>query len=105
LIEFFEFSFFIGLILFIAVWGTSIDLYRILQKNLKSKKTSDYVINDEETQQLIVPARKEPAEEPLLFKILLSFSLYTNSKKIFNISNMEGQLECLNGIRYLSIGN
>lgn len=43
-------------------------------------------------------------EEPLFFKILSGFSAYTNTKRIFDISNnSEGKLDCLDGIRSLSI--
>ena len=80
--------------------GTYVDIYRKYLKN----KFAENSINNEETEHLIISS-KEIEQDSLLFKILLSFSLYSNSIKIFNTSNMEGQLECLNGIRYLSIGN
>ena len=36
--------------------------------------------------------------------IFLSFSLYTNSIKLFTVTKTEGQLDCLNAIRFLSMG-
>ena len=80
--------------------GTAIDVYEKFIKNLIN---SGNTINNEETEKLIKD-RKHTKQDSLLFKILLSFSLYSNSIKIFNTSNTEGQLECLNGIRYFSIG-
>ncbi len=42
-------------------------------------------------------------EESLVSQILLSFSAYSNTKRIFTIGNTDGQLECLNGVRFFSI--
>jgi hypothetical protein len=89
-------------ILVISLIGTAIDVYRVYIGNLKNKN-SETIINNEETEKLI-KKHIETKNDSVLVKILLSFSLYSNSIKIFNTSNMEGQLECLNGIRYFSIG-
>jgi hypothetical protein len=37
-------------------------------------------------------------------QLLLNVSIYTNLMKIFSINKQEGQLDCLNGIRFLSMG-
>ena len=36
-------------------------------------------------------------------KILLSFSIYTNGKKILNVSQPSGTLTAINGIRFISM--
>jgi uncharacterized protein YoxC len=46
---------------------------------------------------------KSEKEHSLGVKIFLSFSAYTNSIKLFTVKKQEGQLECLNGIRTLSL--
>jgi peptidoglycan/LPS O-acetylase OafA/YrhL len=43
-------------------------------------------------------------KQSALMKLAIGFSLYTNTAKLFRITNNADQLGCLNGIRYLSIG-
>jgi hypothetical protein len=42
-------------------------------------------------------------DEPQFFKIIRSFSFYTNAKKVFNTSKSDDQLNCLHAIRFLSL--
>jgi hypothetical protein len=91
-------------------------------QNMKSTGILNPIINDEETEKLVqVKEIKSKIfliliisinlfyynlflENDSLFKeILLGFSAIKNTKKIFDIGNTEGQLECLNGIRFISI--
>lgn len=47
------------------------------------------------------------SDEPVFFRILVTFSLYTNTKKIFKVEKKDiknqQQLGCLHGIRVLSL--
>ncbi|XP_062571953.1 LOW QUALITY PROTEIN: nose resistant to fluoxetine protein 6-like [Saccostrea cucullata] len=50
------------------------------------------------------PTTEEKKSEPgVLGKIMLSFSAYTNGKKILNTSQPKGSLTAINGIRFLSM--
>ena len=42
--------------------------------------------------------------ESAFVKLLLDMSIYGNFKRLFNIDKIEGQLDCLHGIRFLSMG-
>jgi hypothetical protein len=42
-------------------------------------------------------------QENILSKVILSFSFYNNLKKIFEIQKSDDKLECLNGVRVLSL--
>lgn len=98
-----------SLISFIAILvliGTFLDFYKIYLKQLfQNKRKTDKIFNEiikeeEEHENLIKP---EKIKNSLIIEILQGFSAIKNSKKIFDITNTEGQLECLNGIRFLSI--
>jgi hypothetical protein len=41
--------------------------------------------------------------EPIWSKILTSFSIYTNTIKLFTVNNSKDQLPCLDAIRFLSM--
>ncbi len=43
-------------------------------------------------------------ESNVLLDILKTFSFYTNTIKLFNVSGNQDQLSCLHGIRFLSLG-
>ena len=94
----------LSLISFIAILvliGTFLDFYEIYLKQLfQNKRKVFYEIIKEEDENLIQP---EKIKNSLIIEILQGFSAIKNSKKIFDITNTEGQLECLNGIRFLSI--
>ena len=43
--------------------------------------------------------------DPLIVKMLLAFSAYTNAKKVFHMTTNSGdQLQCIHAIRTLSFG-
>lgn len=89
----------LSIIVALVIAGTILDIQKAY---FKYNKYTDKLIN-EETERLI--KTHDEKEEPKLFKILLGFSAYTNTKKIFNVSNVgEGKLDCLDGIRFMSIG-
>ncbi len=98
----------LSLISFIAILvliGTFLDFYEIYLKKLfqnkrKTGQLFNKILNEEEDENLIQP---EKIKNSLIIEILKDFSGIKNSKKIFDITNTEGQLECLNGIRFLSI--
>jgi hypothetical protein len=85
--------------------GTLVDVYFQYRKDLKTNNTIVNILNEEENENLIETEIVTKEQEPfVLFKFLICFSLSKNSMKVFNLSNTEGQLACLNGIRFLSIG-
>ena len=44
-------------------------------------------------------------EERLSVRVLASFSVYSNTIKLFQTSQGNDQLKCLDAIRFLSLGN
>jgi len=46
----------------------------------------------------------EVKKEPIFLQIILSFSFYTNLKKLFTVNNTGEQLDCIHAIRFLSMG-
>ncbi|XP_061188052.1 nose resistant to fluoxetine protein 6-like [Saccostrea echinata] len=59
--------------------------------------------NDEKTPLLHERENLVPKNESILQKLLLSFSLYSNGKKILQVNQSAGTLTAVNGIRFLSI--
>ena len=93
------------MILFIAFIGTLIDVYFQYKKKTKAKNVIVNIINEEENENLIETEIVTKDEEPLIYlQFLICFSLRKNYMKVFNLSNTEGQLDCLHGIRFFSIG-
>ena len=43
------------------------------------------------------------ARKSLVMRIFLCFSLYTNGKKLLGTKKVEGNIDCLNGIRFFSM--
>jgi hypothetical protein len=43
-------------------------------------------------------------KEPIFLQVILSFSFYTNLKKLFTVNNTGEQLDCIHAIRFLSMG-
>ena len=43
------------------------------------------------------------SDQSTLFKVLLSFSIYSNTIKLFKITKNQDQLDCLHGIRFFSL--
>jgi hypothetical protein len=75
-------------------------------KDVDFKKWSFIVLKDEfdDISQMINDHYdNKQKENSLIVKIFLSFSAYTNSIKLFTVKKQQGQLECLNGIRTLSL--
>ena len=60
---------------------------------------SDYSSNRENVYLLSIN------HEHIIIQLLISFSFYTNCKKLFKINTSGDQLKCLDAIRFLSIGN
>ena len=91
----------------LVVAGTAHDLIKEHQKKRQTAKDNlayQPINTDEESEQLVKKSvEKKKSKERLVFQVLLCFSAYTNAKKIYTIGNTDGQLECLNGIRFLSI--
>ena len=48
--------------------------------------------------------RKKENKATLISKLMLNFSFYNNSLKLFKTNDTPGQLDCLNAIRVLSMG-
>lgn len=81
----------------VVLAGTIYDIYGKSVSKYE-KKLKGLIPDDEEK---LLPEEKK--EEPILFQILLCFSIYTNSKKLFTTTKVPGQIDCLHGIRFLSI--
>ena len=45
----------------------------------------------------------QPEDAHYVIQILLAFSIYTNTKKIFSTETTNAQISCLSGIRFLSM--
>ncbi|CAG7786180.1 unnamed protein product [Allacma fusca] len=52
----------------------------------------------------ISPMNRTFSNTSVGLRIILSFSFYTNTKKLLSTSNEPGQLNCINGIRFLVTG-
>jgi hypothetical protein len=104
----------LGIVITIVLIATLVDLFfrnRNIFKNVDLKQWSFITINnndddDDEDEMLENKPieRVEKVEHSLGVKILLAFSAYTNSIKLFTVKKQDGQLDCLNGIRTLSLG-
>lgn len=53
---------------------------------------------------IIIFSYLESNKKSLLSSLLINISLYGNFKKLFRVTKIEGQLDCLHGIRFLSMG-
>jgi hypothetical protein len=116
----------ISILLFFVAIGTIIDLYVTVYKRFSKnqnnteeiKKSAEenaikihkFEIENEKSKNKSTERNNHksdpnmlPIERNKIYKILVSFSAYTNTAKLFHISKSSGQLDCLNGIRVLSI--
>jgi hypothetical protein len=114
----------ISILLFFVAIGTFLDLSVSMHKRFSASDDDDSSKKEEKftkIQQLEmenVHSKNKPAatnssrssgkktlpvEKNMIYKIFVSFSAYTNTAKLFRISKSSGQLDCLNGIRVLSI--
>ena len=66
-------------------------ILKYICKTSKVKEANDTEIN--------VSQINKTKKEPFIFKLLLTFSAYSNLNKIFTINKIEGQLDCLHAIR------
>ena len=46
----------------------------------------------------------EKKNESSVTKLILGMSVYGNFKRLINVDRIEGQLDCLHGLRFLSMG-
>lgn len=53
---------------------------------------------------MLIEAKKEKKTESSVTKLLLGMSIYGNFNRLINVDKIEGQLDCLHGIRFLSMG-
>jgi hypothetical protein len=103
--------------MFFVVVGTSIDLILALYKSCipneasfnKIHESAEKSINQFEMNEKQVsnakPADSQvlPIEKNVVYKIFASFSAYRNTANLFKITKNPNAIDCLNGIRVLSI--
>lgn len=110
---------FLGAIVFMCLFGTAYDLYKRYLNYIHCQEVvnhSTVLLDNEEEIQLTLAEQRDKIDyehlyfinlshEPAFFRILVTFSLYTNTKKIFKIDphSQNQQLACLHGIRVLSL--
>lgn len=110
---------FLGMIVFICLIGTAYDLYKRYVNYLHCQEIVNHstvvLMDNEEEAEISLAEHREKIDyenlyfinlshEPAFFRLLVTFSIYTNTKKIFKIdSNNNQQLACLHGIRVLSL--
>jgi len=103
----------IAIILFLLIIGTCYDFYKQAFKYYK-RKVRSYALRTEakkvkattgnETSEInCIKSIKIEQSEGILMRILLSFSVYSNLKKIFRSTKSNEQLKCLHPIRFLSM--
>nr|XP_022320071.1 nose resistant to fluoxetine protein 6-like [Crassostrea virginica] len=75
------------------------------KEQAKSEIMSDHTASQGEKAPLLISqdTKSAPKEDSVLRKLLLSFSVYSNGKKILQVKQSAGALTALNGIRFLSI--
>lgn len=114
-----------SILLFLVTSGTLYDFYLIHAvangtKNIKQieVKENDSNVNSDIKEEIatstttrshkayLIQPRQDSTriEKSKLLKALLNFSIYTNTVKLFKVSNSDDQLACINAIRFLSIG-
>ncbi len=115
----------IALIVFIVLIATLLDIYKRYRFHLKcvellsnsnlsidsSGLTGNEINNTAEANNSDYSSNRENVyllsinHEHVIVQILISFSFYTNCKKLFKVNANGDQLKCLDAIRFLSIGN
>lgn len=100
--------FIITVLVLFTIAGTTYDCYKTYEKKMIIEQSQ--VVNEseeeatkksEDMKSSLVPAKEQ--EIPIFFQIIMSFSAYTNLRKLFTINKTADQLDCLNGIRFLSM--
>lgn len=51
----------------------------------------------------LIPGHHDPKRHSMAVKLLLCFSLKTNGSKLLSTQKSEGNIDCINGIRFLSM--
>ncbi|XP_062602916.1 nose resistant to fluoxetine protein 6-like [Saccostrea cucullata] len=99
------------------ILGTLYDFVNIQYPIYKSGKMDEKSVNksmdsdgiyklksfDENPTNVDTDKKDDKNKDGVFGKILLSFSIYTNAKKILNTSQPKGSLTAVNGIRFLSM--
>jgi len=91
----------ISVLAFFVLTGTIYDIYEQFKDNETKKEIGNTNNSDEEGKKINAKIKKP---EPIYFQILLSFSAYTNLKKLFTVNKGADQLNCVHGIRFMSMG-
>lgn len=121
----------ICLIASLVILGTLYEIYEMIADNYHKKKLTsnlaNQIVNHDnkvevfEENNLLVEVKKIESmkklkcnfiywnfffqkKEPFFFQLLKSFSAYSNAIKVFKIDKIEGQLDCLHGIRFFTMG-
>jgi len=95
------------IIIAFVTFATCFQLY-LNAKDYIAKNRNDIYSNSFLLAYLIKKPRQLEAEivnieKSKLIQLLINCSVYTNLMKIFNLKKIDGQLDCLNGIRFLSM--
>ena len=97
------------IIISLVLLGTLYDLYKIYLNKYREINFENNELNIDDGNAAInmtenlIKTKAENDDEHLICKILLSFSIYSNTIKLFKIQKSAEQLDCLNAIRFLSI--
>jgi len=113
----------LGIICGLVLIGTSYDLFKRFQKffktsvftnsliftdllkfNKNSSKTKEEISLDATTENESSLKKQETKKPSLITQLMLNFSFYNNTIKLFKVNETPGQLDCLNAIRVLSMG-
>ncbi len=104
----------ISFLIFLIIIGTFYDFYKLVYKYYKqnmrlrglkrdANKATETSQNEIREFNSTKPDFKIEQNENFLMKIFLSFSVYSNLKKIFRINKSNQHLKCLHAIRFLSM--
>ncbi|KAK3087848.1 hypothetical protein FSP39_011445 [Pinctada imbricata] len=103
----------LGIIAFLVIAGTLIDFYHkfwpmfmpsLPRKEFPPKITETSFGYSQDTSPLLNDDKKTEEREPgTLAKLFISFSFYSNGKKLLNTSRSADSLTAVNGMRFLSI--
>lgn len=87
----------LSVIFILVVLGTLVDFYQELVKYYKVSYTK---VTDEQTAE---PASSDSVEIHKGLQVLQTFSIYTNTIKLFKVNKNSEQFDCLNAVRFISI--
>lgn len=96
-----------SILLLCIVVGTAVDV--VLQRREKRRQevphvsTNGHSPQDEQLPLLVNTSTPTPPQSGLVLKVLVAFSVYTNGSKLLSTRQQAGSLNCVHGIRFLSM--